>query len=581
MSNYIYSFLLLLVISTTSSAQMDKIDAQLWEKALDGATVDCIVLVEKGNYTIEAKRGAKGERATSIFQQLQRRATFTQASLINFLRSRSISHQSLYIVNAINLKADASLLELLAIRNDVERIIPNPSLTLEVPINVPNDQQAVESRSDIEWGVLNIKADKVWEMGYRGEGVVVGGQDTGYEWEHPAIKNRYRGNQTDSVNHNYNWHDAIHELNPLNDTTLQNPCGLNLTIPCDDHNHGTHTIGTVVGTSEEAQIGVAPDAQWIGCRNMERGYGSPFSYLECFQWFLAPTNLLGENPRPDLAPHIIVNSWSCPEMEGCTPANFALLQEAVDNLKASGVMVVVSAGNSGRNGCSSVNTPAAIFENSFSVGATRFNDSIASFSSRGPVLVDGSKRLKPNVTAPGVSVLSAIRGGNYARFSGTSMAGPHVAGAAALIISANPALAGQVETIENILEQTAMPMIAETNCGDLETNAVPNATYGFGRIDVLAAVEAALEISSVEATTYPTLKVFPNPTSDQVNLVAEKPLSGDYFLYNYNGQLMHQLHLRSQTSFSVDLSGLPKGIYFYRFVVDGQEGVLKGKVVRM
>jgi serine protease AprX len=98
-------------------------------------------------------------------------------------------------------------------------------------------------------------------------------------------------------------------------------------------------MGTMVGDDGQGnQIGVAPQARWIGCRNMEAGYGSPASYIECFEWFLAPTNLEGESPNPDLAPHVINNSWSCPEMEGCTPENWDLMQTVIANLRAAGVV---------------------------------------------------------------------------------------------------------------------------------------------------------------------------------------------------------------------------------------------------
>jgi subtilisin family serine protease len=110
-------------------------------------------------------------------------------------------------------------------------------------------------------GASSKQADAVWALGYRGQDVVVGGEDTGYEWTHPALKKKYRGYDEvlDTADHNYNWHDAIHTISPLNSDSL-NPCGLNTQAPCDDHSHGTHTSSTMIGEDGENQIGVAPDA---------------------------------------------------------------------------------------------------------------------------------------------------------------------------------------------------------------------------------------------------------------------------------------------------------------------------------
>ena len=198
-------------------------------------------------------------------------------------------------------------------------------------------------------------------MGFTGQGVVIGGQDTGYQWDHPALKNQYRGWNGAIADHDYNWHDAIHS------GSGGNPCGYNSPFPCDDYGHGTHTMGTMVGDDGGAnQIGMAPGARWIGCRNMDNGLGSPSTYAECYQWFVAPTRVDGSEPRPDLAPDVINNSWGCPPSEGCNPDSLLIV---VQNLVDAGIVTAHSAGNSG-SGCSFVDTPAAIYEELFTVGAT-------------------------------------------------------------------------------------------------------------------------------------------------------------------------------------------------------------------
>jgi subtilisin family serine protease len=319
------------------------------------------------------------------------------------------------------------------------------------------------------------------------------------KWDIPSIEASYRGNQGGPADHNYNWHDAIHDINPMHNDSIvapeNNPCGLDSRVPCDDNKHGTHTVGTMTGEDGDTKIGMAPEAQWIACRCMERGYGTLQTYVECFEWFLAPTDLDGNSPQPNLAPDVINNSWHCPEIEGCNPSNFDIMERAVDNLKAAGIMVVVSAGNDGPN-CSTIKSVAPIFENSFTIGATNRRDSITGFSSRGPVLIDSSYRIKPNVSAPGQGVKSQLPDSSYANWNGTSMAAPHVSGLVALIISANPELRGEVDLIEDIIESTAVPKTLYGEGCDADSTAVPNNIYGYGRINALAAVEKALSLIS-------------------------------------------------------------------------------------
>jgi hypothetical protein len=253
-------------------------------------------------------------------------------------------------------------------------------------------------------------------------------------------------------------------------------------------------MGTIVGDDDAGnQIGVAPGARWIGCRNMDNGYGTPATYAECFEFFLAPYPVGGDpfaDGVPSLAPHVINNSWTCPPSEGCEPDT---LQTVVENVRAAGIVVVASAGNNGPT-CSTVNSPIAIYDAAFSAGASNSSDGIASFSSRGPVAVGGSGRLKPDVAAPGVGVRSSVPGGGYGTKSGTSMAGPHVAGTVALLWSAAPRLVGHVDTTEWIIAQTARPRTTPQGCGGDGPDDVPNNVYGWGIVDALAAVQA-LQVS--------------------------------------------------------------------------------------
>ncbi len=562
-----------------------KVDASLMEKTATGQTVPFLILLaQQADLTAAIQLKTKDEKASFVFNTLRQTANSTQVGLKAFLNQKNVKHESLFIVNAIKTEGNLDLINALAQRSDVAHIMDNPNMRYAEPVE--RVQNGVRERVLIEWGIEMINANDVWEMGYRGQGVTVGGQDTGYDWTHPALQSKYRGFDaaTQTTDHNYNWHDAIHVISPLSADSL-NPCGINLQAPCDDNSHGTHTMGTMIGSEGENEIGVAPDANWCACRNMERGNGSPFTYLECFQWFVAPTDLNGENPDPTKAPHVINNSWYCSTGEGCNPTNFQVMNQAVTNLKLAGTVVVVSAGNAGSS-CGTVLNPA-IFESSFTVGATAINDTIAGFSSRGPATLDSSNRLKPNVSAPGVGVRSSVPNGGYASFSGTSMAGPHVAGLVALVISANPELAGQVDLIEDIIEQTAVPKTTDQNCGDIPGTQVPNHTYGYGRVDALAAVEAAIALipppppSATYEETRLSVDVYPNPVDNQlfieiVNAVGEVQVQ----LFDTNGKLIigRSWSVGNHSNTSLDLTEKLGGVYFYR-IINGRE-IIQGKVVK-
>jgi|GEM_PF-382921 len=452
------------------------------EEEGSGQTDFLIILAEQADLRLAYELPTKQERGRWVYRTLWQTAQRGQVPLRAWLDGRAVPYRAYYIVNMLHVQAGGrALVESLAARADVARIEANPRVQNELPRTMPLFPQAPLSPVGIEWNVAKIGAPDVWGMGYTGQGIVVGGQDTGYDWDHPALIAQYRGWDGANASHDYNWHDAVHSGGGV--------CGANSPEPCDDHGHGTHTMGTAVGDDGGSnQIGVAPGARWIGCRNMDQGVGSPVTYLECFEFFLAPYPV-GDTPAqgdPDLAPDVTNNSWGCPPSEGCS---WDTLQVAVEAQRAAGIMTVVSAGNSGSS-CSTVDDPPPLYDAAYTVGATSSSDSIASFSSRGPVTIDGSGRLKPDISAPGVSIRSSIPGGGYqGGWQGTSMASPHVAGAVALLWSAQPALRSDMTATEDVINGAAVPR-SSTQCGD-PPNTVPNNVYGYGRLDILAAIQQA------------------------------------------------------------------------------------------
>jgi len=471
------------------------VDHRIFAGKASGERVSVLVVMrEQTDLTGAEMIADPEERRRFVFEALRAQAEISQRPLVERLGRAGLRFRSFYLVNMLEVEADRALADELARRPGVSFIAANVPAALP---RQPHFEEAerlfsLSSPSTVEPNVAKIRAPEVWARGFTGQGIVVGVADTGLTWDHPALKSHYRGFDGVSVSHDYNWHDAVHNAGG------GNMCGSDAPSPCDDDTdasgHGTATSGLIVGDDQgDSKIGVAPGARLIGCRNMDAGEGTPARYAECFEFFLAPTDRNGQNPRPDLGAHVINNSWGCWVSEGCTDPN--LLKAVVENTRAAGLFVVASAGNGGRLGCGSVSDPPAIYEASFSVGAITIDDAIAEYSSRGPVTRDGSGRLKPDVVAPGVLVRTSARPSGYQLFSGTSAASPHVAGAVALLWSAVPGLRGQPSESADILRQTATPLTSLQTCGSFPGSAVPNAVFGWGRIDIEAAVALAAPVA--------------------------------------------------------------------------------------
>lgn len=455
-----------------------------------------VVLADQADLSAAEQLPTKEEKGWFVYKTLYDKAQTTQKPIIEWLTQNGVEHRSYYVVNMIWVKGTIDVALSLGARLDVGRIDGNPVIKNALPQPGPLGKGIPNSPESIEPGISYTNAPSVWGLGYTGQGIVVGGGDTGYLWNHDALKPHYRGWNGSTANHDYNWHDSIH--------ASTGPCPGNSTQPCDDDGHGTHTIGTAVGDDGLGnQIGMAPGAKWIGCRNMDQDNGTPTTYAECFQFFLAPYPVGGTPAQgdPTKAPDVTTHSWACPPSEGCNSSTWATIEQAIQANRAAGIVTVAAAGNAG-SGCSSVRDAPSFFSEVFTVGALNTGtDTIASFSSRGPVTIDGSNRLKPDITAPGTGTRSAFGSSvsTYRFLSGTSMATPHVAGAVALTLSSQPSLRGQVSTIEGILKDAASPIPA-TVC---TSSGVPNNWYGYGRLDVLAATNIALTTFSPRSAGFP------------------------------------------------------------------------------
>ena len=467
------------------AASDSKVDPRVWQDCDTSGTACFLVLLNEQSDTNVAvnPQADRISKRRGVVNGLRETALRCQTGVLETARRAGVNARSYWLVNAIAVEGNRDLVAALSQRDDVKTIETDRKFLLPVPPPEPATLVAApESLTAVEPNLSRINAPALWALGFTGQGIVYGDADSGVQWDHPALKQHYRGWNGTTADHNFNWWDAVHaDIN--GDGT--NPIGFNSRVPADDDRHGTHTMGIGVGDDGSGnQIGVAPGAKWICCRNMDQGVGRPSTYLECMQFMLAPTDLNGNNPDPDRGADTVGNSYGCPTDELCAPNT---LHTMLINMRSAGVFMAAAAGNEGPN-CSTITYPPALDAAAITVGATDNSDAIAFFSSRGPITIDGSNRRKPDLVAPGVAVRSSVPGNAYAVLNGTSMAAPHISGAVALLWSAFPHIRGNVDYTQSILEQSAVHLTSTQVCGT--NNGVPNNVFGFGRIDLLAAYNA-------------------------------------------------------------------------------------------
>ncbi len=438
-----------------------------------GQTDYFIWMVEKADLSPATQLPTKLAKGQFVFETLRATAERTQKDLRRFLDGQGVDYQPFYIANKILVRGGSEpLLIEVAGRQDVERITANHEFQLEEPFIDPKAPIGTEA---IEPNITFVNADDVWALGVTGAGTVMAGNDTGLDWDHPALINQYRGWNGVTADHNYNWWDAT---------------GTYPTVPDDGHGHGTHTTGTMVGDDGGSnQIGMAPGAQTVHCKNMTNsGSGSDATFTECFEWDLAPWDLSGANPDPAMAPDAINNSW------GYWGGGQNQFRDEIQALHAAGILVEVSAGNEGSS-CGSLRSPGDYWEvlTTGSINhAAPYPGTMTGFSSRGPSSLDPGEYF-PDITAPGENIRSSVPGGGYeGGWSGTSMAGPHATALVGLMWSACPSLRGQVYPTMEMIRDTATPVTSYVgSCGgDYVTG--PNNDWGYGTIDALAAVQMAV-----------------------------------------------------------------------------------------
>lgn len=424
-----------------------------------------------GNKAIPA--AIKLAKAEAVVSALLETSLRTQSSLSKYLEKMQATgevqkFESFYIVNGMSVTSTKEVMEKVASFAEVEKIFPNRTHTLDVVRGIATATVQQDNQlTNVGWNIEQVMAPQAWAMGIDGSGIVVASMDSGVQLNHPALQRKWRGN--DVADWRMSWFD------PFSSSTS----------PIDPHSHGTHTMGTLVGSEANGsnQIGVAPGAKWISARIFDAaGSTTDERILQGGEWILAPKDAEG-NPHPEYRPDVVNNSWG-----GVPPGMDEWFRPMVQSWRAAGIFPEFSAGNTkppyNNGGPGSITSPAN-YPESFATAAVNRDSQLASFSLRGPT--PEYNEMKPDISAPGVSVRSSVPSGGYESdgWNGTSMAGPHVTGAVALMLQANASL--EIADIERILRDTAVPLT------DHEYPQSPNYGYGWGLLDVYAAVSAVAD----------------------------------------------------------------------------------------
>ena len=516
----------------------------------------------------------KAERRDFVVGTLQMQAKESQADLMNYLYELETNGlveeiRPLWIVNSVSCYADESVIADIGNRDDILTVYQVKELQGLEGEHITGSLASDGSR-EIAENVTMVNAHLVWELGYTGEGVLIGLIDTGVRLTHADLQGRFWDGGAEYPNHGYDF--ASHDNNPT-----------------DENGHGTHVAGTICGTGASGtQTGVAPGAKLMVLKVFNSGSQSDETILvEAMQFAVEHgADLLNMSlgwPDPDVSVK-------------------HLYRQACENTLAAGVVAAVCAGNI-RDLQSIVPIPRNIYSPGdcpppylhedqlvnaggtscvISVGAVDFNDEITYFSSVGPTTwtdvalyndypyTPGSTAeiglIRPDVCAPGLNIksLDFHNDTGYTFMDGTSMATPCVAGTIALMLSKKPELTPA--EIDEILERTA-----------ISSTVHKNNDYGSGRIDALAAVNSVPE-DGIDEINVNNVLVYPNPSYGA--LFVETPYYDvskyDYRIVNILGETVASGRITTENN-RIDVSNLNNGIYFLNIGNYSQKVILYKK----
>ena len=455
-----------------------------------------------------------------------------------------------WLSNMVTCTASKDYIYLLSEHNDV-KILGYNELQYLLWDEKAND---VEPQRGLAPNVKHVNANKVWEEGYTGKGILVGVIDTGVNYHKDLAKNLWDGGE-EYPNHGYNTFENSHDVS-------------------DGFNHGTHCAGIICGDGTSGtQIGMAPDATIMCIKVMDNGgAGNANSVCSGIEFAI------------EHGADVLNMSLGFPSASNSTRE--ALRQTYVNALEAN-VAIVTAVGNDGMLNLTypvpnSVRVPggcpppwlhpdqqvnAGGLSACIAVSAVDYKNKVANFSSKGPFTWQTTSYadypylpgreiglIRPDVCAPGVGIVSCsnTNSGGYASMDGTSQATPCVTGVICLMLEKNPNLTPA--QICEILETSA------TKLSDTKSNET-----GSGCVNAMLAIE---NINEEDPEPTPgegveelisSILIYPNPVNDRLNVVTEAEVE-EIVVYDVFGR--QQTTVNGQQTSSIDVSNLNAGIYF-------------------
>jgi subtilisin family serine protease len=406
-----------------------------------------------------------GVEEKDVVEELKQYTAQSQKKVLEFLNSNgAIVLNTFWLTNAILAEVPVDLLNNLIPFVEVQRLFENFTITLPEPLEEASLPVALDA--SYTWGLEKIGIPQVWGMNITGSGVRVAVLDTGVDITHPDLTGKMWTDDPEDPTYPGGWIEFDWNGNIVPEST-----------PHDTYGHGTHCSGTVLGgDASGTAIGVAPDALLMHGLVIPGGSGTFAQIVAGMEWAIDPFDQYGVTAGE---PADVIS------MSLGASGYYDAMIEPVQNIKAAGIVLSASIGNSGEGTSGS---PGNVYE-AFAIGATDIEDLVAYFSSG--ELVDWPAShpepyVKPDFSAPGVSVYSSVPGGEYEYYSGTSMAAPHVAGTMALMLEGNPTLT--VEDVYTALQETVVDLGDEGQ----------DIRYGWGRIDASEAVFLVTLDSGIE-----------------------------------------------------------------------------------